>query len=122
MRRARVGIVASGTATLEATLARLPFVLVYRVNWLTYIAARMVVRLKHLGMPNVLAGSEIVPEFVQHKAQPEEIALAVEELLNNGPQRETMLREFDAVAGKLGATDASKQAAEIIIAELQREK
>ncbi|HSH39437.1 MAG TPA: lipid-A-disaccharide synthase, partial [Chthoniobacterales bacterium] len=69
MQRATVGIVASGTATLEAALFRLPFVLVYRVAWLTYAAARAVVKVKHLGMPNVLAGREIVPEFIQHHAR-----------------------------------------------------
>ena len=69
MQRAAVGLVASGTATLEAAYFRMPFVLVYRVAWLTYFAARIVVRVKHIGMPNVLAGREIVPEFIQHHAR-----------------------------------------------------
>ena len=81
MQRATAGIVASGTATLEAAYFRLPFVLVYRVAWLTYLAARLVVKVKHLGMPNVLAGREIVPEFIQHRARPQAIADAVTEIL-----------------------------------------
>ena len=61
---------------LEAAFFRLPFVLVYRVAWPTYLAARLVVRVKYLGMPNVLAGREIVPEFIQHRAKPRAIAQA----------------------------------------------
>src|SRR5438552_873921 len=74
MQRAFVGIIASGSATLEAAFFRLPFVLVYKVAWPTYLAARLVVNVKHLGMPNVLAGKEIVPEFIQHDARPSAIA------------------------------------------------
>ncbi len=70
MQRAQAGIVASGTATLEAACFRMPFVLVYRVAWLTYFAAKAVVQVRHVGMPNVLAGREIVPEFIQHQARP----------------------------------------------------
>ncbi|MDQ2659761.1 MAG: lipid-A-disaccharide synthase, partial [Verrucomicrobiota bacterium] len=68
MQRATAGIVASGTATLEAAYFRLPIVVVYQVAWLTYFVARLVVKVKYLGMPNVLAGREIVPEFIQHRA------------------------------------------------------
>ena len=56
MQRAFVGMVASGTATLEATFYRLPFVLIYKVSWLTYVPGRMLIRVDHLGMPNILAG------------------------------------------------------------------
>lgn len=118
MRRARAGMVASGTATLEAALLRLPFVLVYRVSWLTYFAARLVVKVKHLGMPNVLAGREIVPEFIQHRARPWQIASAMSELLRDGERRAQMLRDFDEVAGKLGEGEASANAADAILKEL----
>jgi lipid-A-disaccharide synthase len=118
MQRASVGIVASGTATLEAAYFRLPFVLVYKVSWLTYLAARAVVSVKHLGMPNVLAGREIVREFIQHKAQPRAIGAAALELLNNTAARERLLREFDAIIAKLGETHASDTAARAIAAEI----
>ncbi|MDQ2868532.1 MAG: lipid-A-disaccharide synthase [Verrucomicrobiota bacterium] len=119
MRRAQVGMVASGTATLESALARLPFVLVYRVSWLTYFAARLVVKVKFLGMPNVLAGREIVPEFIQHRAQPRQIASAVSRLLAEGEARAQMLRDFDEVADKLGEGEASANAADAIVHELR---
>jgi lipid-A-disaccharide synthase len=120
MARANVGMVASGTATLEAVLSQLPFVLIYRVAWLTYLAARLVVKIKYLGMPNVLSGREIVPEFIQHKAQPRPIAAAVARLLTDKSERARMLSDFAGVAQKLGRGEAAEKAADAIITELRR--
>jgi len=119
MARVNVGMVASGTATLEAALSELPFVLIYRVAWLTYLAARLVVKVKYLGMPNVLANREIVPEFIQHKAQPRAIATAVARLLTDKAERKRMLKDFACVAQKLGRGEASVNAAEAIVTELR---
>jgi lipid-A-disaccharide synthase len=119
MARVNVGMVASGTATLEAALLQLPFVLIYRVAWLTYLAARLVVKVKYLGMPNVLANRETVPEFIQHKAQPHAIAAAVARLLADKTERARMLADFANVAQKLGRGEASVIAAEAIVTELR---
>ena len=119
MGRVNVGMVASGTATLEAALSELPFVLIYRVAWLTYLAARLVVKVKYLGMPNVLANREIVPEFIQHKAQPCAIAAAMVRLLTDKTERKRMLTDFACVAQKLGRGEASVKAAEAIVTELR---
>ena len=119
MARVNVGMVASGTATLEAALLQLPFVLIYRVAWLTYLAARLVVKVKYLGMPNVLANREIVPEFIQHKAEPRAIAAAVARLLADKTERGRMLADFANVAQKLGRGEASANAAEAIVTELR---
>ena len=119
MGRVNVGMVASGTATLEAALSELPFVLIYRVAWLTYLAARLVVKVKYLGMPNVLANREIVPEFIQHKAQPRAIAAAMARLLSDKTERKRMLTDFACVAQKLGRGEANVKAAEAIVTELR---
>jgi lipid-A-disaccharide synthase len=118
MQRASAGMVASGTATLEAAYFRLPFVLVYKVSWPTYFAARLVIKTEHLGMPNVLAGREIVPEFVQYKARPEAISKVVLKLLSDRAARDLMILEFDAIIAKLGESGASEKAARTIIEEL----
>jgi lipid-A-disaccharide synthase len=118
MRRAFVGIVASGSATLEAAYFRLPFVLIYKVAWPTYLAARLVVNVKYLGMPNVLAGREVVPEFIQHRAKPEAIAKAAWQLMENTDAQERMISEFDTIIGKLGEGEASEKAAGAIIEEI----
>ena len=120
MQRASAGIVASGSATLEAAYFRLPFVLIYKVAWPTYLAARLVVKVKYLGMPNVLAGREVVPEFIQHRAKPEAIAKAAWQLMENTDAREQMISEFDAIVGKLGVGEASEKAAGAIIEEIGR--
>jgi lipid-A-disaccharide synthase len=120
MQRASAGIVASGSATLEAAYFRLPFVLIYKVAWPTYLAARLVVKVKHLGMPNVLAEREIVPEFIQHRARPAAVAKAVWQLMENADARERMISEFDVVVGKLGKGEASEKAAGTIIEEIGR--
>jgi len=120
MQSAIAGVVASGSATLEATFFRLPFVLVYRVAWLTYLAARLVVKVKYLGMPNVLADKEVVPEFIQHRATPRAIARATLGLIENAQARAGMIAEFDAIMARLGGGGASERAAQAIVEEIGR--
>jgi lipid-A-disaccharide synthase len=120
MQRAFAGMVASGTATLEAAYFRLPFVLVYKVSWPTYFAARLVLKTKHLGMPNVLAGREIVPEFIQHEARADIVSKAILKLMDDQAAREQMTSEFDAIIAKLGESGASAKAARAIIGELNK--
>jgi lipid-A-disaccharide synthase len=120
MQRAFVGIVASGSATLEAAYFQLPFVLIYKVAWPTYVAARLVVTVKHLGMPNVLANREMVPEFIQHQAKPSAIVKAIRELMERTEARARMVAQFDEIVGQLGKGEASKRAAQAIIDEIGR--
>jgi lipid-A-disaccharide synthase len=118
MRQASAGIIASGSATLEAAYFRMPFALVYKVAWPTYIAGRLLVKVKYLGMPNVLADKEVVPEFIQHRAQPREIAKAVEQLIGDPKARQQMISEFDKIAAHLGESGASERAAKAVLAEI----
>jgi lipid-A-disaccharide synthase len=120
MQRAWAGIVASGSATLEAAYFRTPFVLVYKVAWPTYLAARLVVNVKHLGMPNLLADKEVVPEFIQQQAKPDAIAKAAQPLMEDARTRERMISEFDAIISKLGGSGASERAARAILKEIGR--
>ena len=91
-----------GHGHLAGRFFRLPFVLVYRVAWLTYLAARLVVKVKYLGMPNVLAGREIVPEFIQHRADPRAIAKAALRLLQDQSARDALVAEFDKIIARSG--------------------
>jgi lipid-A-disaccharide synthase len=119
MQCACAGIVASGSATLEAAYFRMPFVLIYKVAWPTYVAARLVVDVTYLGMPNLLAGREVVPEFIQHRAKPGAIAKAVQRLMEDACARAHMISEFDAIMAKLGRGGASEKAAQAIMEELK---
>jgi lipid-A-disaccharide synthase len=118
MQRAFAGMVASGTATLESAFFRMPFVLVYKVSWPTYFAARFLMQTRFLGMPNVLADREIVPEFLQHEARPKAVAAATLRLVDDSGAREQMLANFDEVIAKLGETGASEKAARAILEEI----
>lgn len=118
MQRAWAGIVASGSATLEAAYFRLPFVLIYKVAWPTYLAARLVVSVKYLGMPNLLADQEVVPEFIQHRAKSNALVKALQPLIENSNARERMISQFDVIIPKLSDIGASERAARAIIEEI----
>ena len=118
MQRAGVGMVASGTATLESSFYLLPFVLVYKVSWLTYLPARLLVQVDHLGMPNILAGKEIIPEFIQHDALPARIADSVWGLYTDPTRKATMVSEMDRVIKLLGGKGADRRAAQAVLREL----
>jgi lipid-A-disaccharide synthase len=90
LHHARVGVVASGTATVEAALIGTPFVMVYRVAELTWTLGRHLVKLPHYGMVNLVAGREVVPELIQDRFTPENVERGVRALLEDGPVRRSM--------------------------------
>jgi lipid-A-disaccharide synthase len=118
MQRAFAGIIASGSATQEAAYFRLPFVLIYKVSWLTYLAGRLVINVDYLGMPNVLANKEVVREFIQHHAKPRAIANAVQRLMDEPAARGEMISTFDEIVATLGQGGDSARAAKAILQEL----
>lgn len=115
MQHATLAITASGTATMECAFYGCPMIVVYKVNWLTYLVGRLVVKVNWLGMPNVIAGREIVPEFIQQDAKPEHIAAVARILLEDDAKREAMQRELGKVVESLGGTGASERAADLIL-------
>ena len=116
MQHATLAITASGTATMECAFYDCPMIVVYKVNWLTYLIGRMVVKVNWLAMPNVIAGREIVPEFIQHDANPDRVAPVARELLENDKIRGAMQRELASVVASLGGAGASERAAQLILA------
>lgn len=122
MQRAWAGIVASGSATLEAAYFQMPFVLVYKVAWPTYLAARAVVNVNYLGMPNLLADKQVVPEFIQQQAKPDAIAKAMGPLVEDVQARQQMISAFDAIISKLGGGGAGEHAAQAILEEIKERR
>jgi lipid-A-disaccharide synthase len=114
MQTATAGLVASGTATLEATLCGLPYALVYKVAPLTYLAGRTVIKVPHLGMANILAGKEIVKEFIQQGATPTNLAAEALRLLNDAAYRDRMREDFSKVRAKLIAPAAVSPARAVL--------
>ena len=122
----RAGIIASGTATVEAALMGTPFVMVYHVSPLTYLLGRPRVKVPHFAMVNLIAGGEIVPELVQQDFTAEKVAAEIAKILSDGPARATMIAGLTGVRAALrGAPDrlpAPEQAAEAIMAILAQLK
>ncbi len=118
MQRAEVAVVASGTATLEAACFGLPYVLVYKVNPLTYAVGKSVVRIKHLGIVNILAGETVVRELVQGACEPEPLAGAITALLVGPRTRAELEARLAAVVATLGSGGAYQRAAEAVATEL----
>ncbi|MDW7711968.1 MAG: lipid-A-disaccharide synthase [Deferrisomatales bacterium] len=118
MERARVCLVASGTATLECALAGTPMVVVYRMSRLTYELGRLLVRAPYISLPNLVAGREVVPELVQTGPGP--VASKAAALLRDGPVRSAMLEGLAGVRLSLGEAGASARAAEAVREHLDR--
>jgi lipid-A-disaccharide synthase len=120
----RAGIIASGTATVEAAMMRTPFVMVYRVSQLTYALGKPRVKVPHFAMVNLIAGEKVVPELVQDDFTAANVVAQIKEILPDGPARDRMVEGLSRVKGKLrvperdteGATPApADRAAEIIL-------
>ncbi|MEI8314868.1 MAG: lipid-A-disaccharide synthase [Verrucomicrobiota bacterium] len=118
MRQATLAITASGTATMECAFAGCPMLVVYKVNWLTYLIGRALVKVQWLAMPNVIAGKAIVPEFIQHQARSGRVAAAARRLLQTTGECKTMQRELAAVVASLGGPGSSDRAAQLILTEI----
>jgi len=121
----RVGIVASGTATVEAALIGTPFVMIYRVTPLTYAIGRRLVKLTRYGMVNLIAGRDVVPEFIQQEFQPDKVAAKVKEILEDCPARAKMLSDLAEVRQKLhpqGKITAADKAADAVLALLGKSR
>ncbi len=88
----RAGIVASGTATVEAAMMCTPFVMVYRVTPLTYLLGKPRVKVPRFAMVNLIAGEEVVPELVQHDFTAQNVVARLQEILPDGPARTRMLQ------------------------------
>lgn len=99
-------MIASGTATLEAMLLRKPMVISYRMASLSWSILSRLVKTPHVGLPNVLAGEEIVPELLQHHATASRLADAVSGLLEGDGERQ--VRRFDDLAGLIGGNFAER--------------
>jgi len=101
----RAGIIASGTATVEAAMMRTPFVMVYRVSPLTYFLGKPRVKVPHFAMVNLIANEQIVPELVQADFTAPNVLARLQEILPDGPARDRMLKGLEQVKARLHPLD-----------------
>ncbi|MFH1562204.1 MAG: lipid-A-disaccharide synthase [Nitrospirota bacterium] len=109
-------IVASGTATLEAACLEKPMIIVYKVNWLTWQLGKLLVHTGgFIGLPNIVAGKQVVPELLQGRANPQDISQYAIDLMKDEGKRQQMIRELRQVREKLGNSGATRRAAEVAV-------
>lgn len=101
----RAGIVASGTATVEAAMMHTPFVMVYRVSSLTYLLGKPRVKVPHFAMVNLVAGEQVVPELVQSDFTAANVVARLQEILSDGAERNRMLEGLARVKSCLRAPE-----------------
>ncbi|HZR58822.1 MAG TPA: lipid-A-disaccharide synthase [Terriglobales bacterium] len=99
----RAGIIASGTATVEAAMMGTPFVMVYRVTPFTYFLGRRTVKVPHFAMVNLIAEKEVVPELIQQDFTAENVVHHLQAILPDGPARQQMIEDLATVKTRLHA-------------------
>ncbi|HLZ32835.1 MAG TPA: lipid-A-disaccharide synthase [Nitrospira sp.] len=112
-------LIASGTATLQAAVVGTPMVLLYKTTPLTYRLARWLIRVKWIGLVNLVAGRSIVPELIQDEATPDRLSQEVHRLMTDTTAYNEMKRGLQQVRQSLGEPGASRRAAEVVLAECQ---
>ena len=115
---ADAGAVASGTATLDTALAGLPFLAVYRMQPLTFLVARSLVRVDHIALPNLVAGERVVTELVQGEFTGETVASGLLDLLDDPSRAEEIRRRLAVVRSRLRGEGAFERAAAAVLGEL----
>lgn len=114
LQRSTVAIAASGAVTRECAYLRVPTVVIYKLPWLDYQIAKRAVKIRHIAMPNILAGKTIFPELIQNAATPQAIAREAFRLLDS-EERVRIAAALERVTLSLGPPGASRQAAREII-------
>jgi len=115
---AKFGIIKSGTSTLEAALFGLPMVIVYKTSSLTYLIGKKLITLSNIGLANIIAGETIVPELIQSAVNTKNILNECSNFLSDASLYQVVSEKLKSLKIVLGNKDASKTAAEIILASI----
>ncbi|MBV9483705.1 MAG: lipid-A-disaccharide synthase [Acidobacteria bacterium] len=127
LRHSRAGVIASGTATVEAAMMSTPFVMIYRVGRLTHALGRRRIKVPHLAMVNLIAGQRVVPELVQADFTAPRVVAEIEKVIQDTPERDRMLESLAEVKRRLRAPHrggdarlAAERAGDIVLDMLGR--
>jgi len=111
-------VAASGTVTLEAAISVTPMIIIYKVSPISYWLGKIMIKINNIGLVNLIAGREIVPELVQNKASPENIADKALAILNDSQGLEKLRNELCGIRDLLGGPGASERVADIALSML----
>ena len=115
MAHSDVVMVASGTATLETALLGTPMVILYKMSRLSFLLGRLLVKLRNVGLVNIVAGRKVVPELLQGAARGRRVAEEVFPLLTDAERRKAVERDLQEVSLRLGEKGASQRAATAVL-------
>ena len=118
MRYAHLALVTSGTATLETACFGTPMGILYKTSWPTYLIGRLLVRVRNIGLANIVAGKQVVPEFVQHEMNVEKISTELGELFDDESALASVRKELGAIKAMLGTPGASRRVAQRVLETL----
>lgn len=121
LRACHFAFVASGTATLETAIMEVPMVIVYRISRLSYWIGKLVIKVPYVGLVNLVAGKEIVPELIQDEATPRNLALKAASILENKKNSSDMMKELRIIRERLGSGGASERTAKIALNMLEED-
>jgi lipid-A-disaccharide synthase len=112
-----IAIVASGSVTLEAAILKAPTMVIYRISSLSYFIAKMLVKMQFISLPNIIAGKEVFPEFIQD-IHPEKIAEKALYMVHNGKQ--AIQEDINGIIEKLGRYNSYESARDAVIGFLEK--
>lgn len=114
LRNAHAALVTSGTATLETALFRVPEVVCYKGNRISYWIARALIKIRFISLVNLIMDREVVKELIQDELNEKNLTVELQRIIN-GPQREALLKDYDVLKQQLGGSGASQKAAAAIV-------
>jgi lipid-A-disaccharide synthase len=118
--KSKIVVAASGTVTLEAAISGAPMIIIYKVSPVSYFLGKNMIQVKHIGLVNLIAGKEIVPELIQREASPNRIANLVIKMLSDPSGLKTLVKELLSIRKKLGGPGASERVSDIAFRMLSR--
>jgi lipid-A-disaccharide synthase len=114
LKNAHAALVTSGTATLETALFKVPQVVCYKGNWISYQIAKRIITLDYISLVNLIMNKEVVKELIQNDLNQKNLQIALSKIVN-GKERKIILEDYNTLEKKLGGRGASDRAAELII-------
>ena len=115
---AHAALVTSGTATLETALFKVPQVVCYKGNWISYQIAKRIITLKYISLVNLIMDKEVVKELIQDQMNTKNLSAELRNILNPD-QRAVLLKNYDELEKKLGGQGASQNTADLIFKKLK---
>jgi lipid-A-disaccharide synthase len=108
-------IVCSGTATLETALLEIPMVIVYKINFISWLVIKNLIKIPYIGLVNIVAGKKIVPEYLQYDIKPNHIASYILKVISDVNTSRKIKSDLNKVKEVLGVSGGSSKAADFII-------